>query len=109
MIKIYGYKRCSTCIKAKKHFEQEGNVDFFDFVQEQIDVKTLENLITRSNHDIDDFFNKNGVVFKEMGLKEKLQTLSEKEKFDLLLSDGKLIKRPIIDTGKEIEIGFKIK
>lgn len=44
--------------------------------------------------------------FKEMLLKENLSSLSDKEKIELLSSDGMLIKRPILVSDKEIFIGF---
>ena len=42
-----------------------------------------------------------------MFLKEKLSSLSEKEKIKILASDGMLVKRPILISEKEILIGFK--
>ena len=41
-----------------------------------------------------------------MFLKEKLSSLSEKEKIKILASDGMLVKRPILISEKEILIGF---
>jgi len=40
-------------------------------------------------------------------LKEKLSNMSDKEKIELLASDGMLIKRPIIISDKGIFTGFK--
>lgn len=78
-------------------------------VTSQLDEKVLKELIERSGVNIDEFFSVRGRVFKELELKDKLPTLSEEEKFSLLLSDGKLIKRPIIDFGTRIFIGFNEK
>ena|GEM_PF-2706079 len=71
-----------------------------------MDKDVLLDLIKRSNHNIDDFFNSNGKIFKDENLKEKLPTLNDSQKIDLLLSDGKLIKRPILDFGKDVYLGF---
>lgn len=110
MNKVYGYQKCSTVTKARKFLEQQGvDFEFFDFVSEQISRETLADLIERSDYDIDDFFNKKGVLFKELKLKDKLPTLSDDEKMELLLSDGKLIKRPIIQINDKILLGFNEK
>ena len=90
-------------------FLTENNIeyDFFDFVKNKIDKDVLLDLIKRSKQDIDVFFNVNGKLFKELELKDKLESLSFDEKLEYLLSDGKMIKRPIIDFGDKIFVGFK--
>ena len=50
-----------------------------------------------------------GLKYKELNLKEKLPTMSDKEKITLLASDGMLIKRPLLVTKEKIYIGFKEK
>ena len=110
MIKVYGYKKWGTVIKSLK-FLQENKIeyDFFDFVASQISQEVLEDLIKRSNEEIGAFFNKNGQLYRQQNLKERLPELSYEEKLNLLLSDGKMIKRPIIDFGNQIFLGFSEK
>ncbi len=50
-----------------------------------------------------------GLKYKELNLKEKLPTMSDKEKIKLLASDGMLIKRPLLITEGKIYVGFKEK
>ena len=53
------------------------------------------------------FFNTSGILYKEMNLKDKLPNMSEAEQYDLLASNGMLVKRPLlIDSGKVL-VGFK--
>ncbi len=47
-------------------------------------------------------------MFKELNLKDKLGSLSDEEKLDLLASDGKLVKRPIVVSGDNVLVGFKV-
>ena len=42
------------------------------------------------------FFNTSGMLYKSMGLKDKLPSMSEEEMYELLAADGMLVKRPII-------------
>lgn len=102
------YPKCSTCKKAKKWLE-ENNVEFIDrnIVEKTPTVKELTEWIKESNQDIKKWFNTSGLKYKELNLKEKLLTMSDKEKIELLASDGMLIKRPLLISDKGIYIGFK--
>ena len=42
------------------------------------------------------FFNTSGVIYREMGLKDKLKDMSPEEQYKLLASDGMLVKRPLL-------------
>ena len=53
------------------------------------------------------FFNTSGMKYKELGLKDKLPNMTEAEQYELLATDGMLVKRPIL-VGKDFAIpGFK--
>ena len=47
--------------------------------------------------------------YKELGLKDKLPSLSEEEKIALLAGDGMLVKRPLVITENQVLVGFKEK
>lgn len=102
------YPKCSTCKKAKKWLE-ENNVEFIDrnIVEKTPTVKELTEWMKESKQDIKKWFNTSGLKYKELNLKEKLSTMSDKEKIELLASDGMLIKRPLLISDKGIYIGFK--
>ena len=102
------YPKCSTCKKAKKWLEK-NNIEFIDrnIVEETPTIKELTEWIKISEQDIKKWFNTSGLKYKELNLKEKLLTMSEKEKIELLASDGMLIKRPLLISDKGIFIGFK--
>ncbi len=42
-----------------------------------------------------------------MKLKDKLPAMSEEDKIELLASNGRLIKRPVITDGSKVTVGFK--
>ncbi len=102
------YPKCSTCKKAKKWLE-ENSIEFIDrnIVKETPTVEELTEWIQRSKLDIRRWFNTSGLKYKELNLKDKLVTMSDKEKIEWLASDGMLIKRPILVSDKGIFIGFK--
>lgn len=102
------YPKCSTCKKAKKWLEENG-IDFVErnIVTQTPTVEELTKWIKESKYDIKKWFNTSGLKYKELNLKEKLTTMTQKEKIELLASDGMLIKRPLLISEKGIFIGFK--
>ena len=53
------------------------------------------------------FFNTSGMLYRELQLKDKLPDMSEDEMFDLLATDGMLVKRPLAIDGDAVLVGFK--
>lgn len=53
----------------------------------------------RSGLPLKRFFNTSGLLYKSMGLKDKLQGMSEEEMLQLLATDGMLVKRPLLVGG----------
>ena len=104
------YPKCSTCKKAKEWLNK-NNIEFNsrNIVTETPTEKELQQWIKESKLEIKKWFNTSGLKYKELNLKEKLQTINEEEKIKMLASDGMLIKRPIVVSEKGIYIGFKEK
>ena len=101
------YPKCSTCQKAKKWLDENGiDYEIRDIVLKTPTAEELDEWINRSGLEIKKFFNTSGMKYKELGLKDKLETLSYQDKLCLLASDGMLIKRPLL-IGDVIIIGFK--
>lgn len=102
------YPKCSTCKKAKKWLE-ENDIVFVDrnIVTETPTVEELTEWIKKSGQDIKKWFNTSGLKYKELNLKDKLASMTDKEKIELLASDGMLIKRPVFVSNKAILTGFK--
>jgi len=55
------------------------------------------------------FFNTSGKIYRENKLKDKLPDMSEEEQFELLATDGMLVKRPIVVGDDFVLVGFKVK
>ena len=102
------YPKCSTCKKAKKWLE-ENNIEFLDrnITEEIPTIQELTKWIKESGQEIKKWFNTSGLRYKELNLKEKLATMSDVQKIELLASDGMLIKRPLLISDKGVFIGFK--
>lgn len=107
-MKFYGYKKCLTVKKAKKWL-QENNISFeeIDLVDTPPTKEEIKKIYEVSGQDLKKFFNTSGVKYRELGLKDVVKTASEEELLDLLASDGKLIKRPLLVDNEKVLIGFK--
>ena len=107
-MRIYYYPACSTCKKALKWLD---NHDFKyereHIVDANLTRKEIENIYKKSKLDIKKFFNTNGNVYKQRDLKNKLGSMDENEKLELLASNGMLLKRPILTVGNKVIVGFK--
>lgn len=108
MIKFYQYPGCTTCKKAAKFLEENGaSFEPIDITQLTPTANELKDIIDGTNLNVDQLFNTRGAKYRELGLKDKIDTLSDNEKFDLLSSDGMLIKRPLAVLGNKVTLGFK--
>ena len=102
------YPRCSTSIRISIWLE-DNNVEFVDrhIVEDTPTEKELNAWIKLSNKEIKKWFNTSGLKYKELNLKDKLNSMTDNEKISLLSSDGMLIKRPILVLKDNVLIGFK--
>jgi len=101
------YPKCTTCQKARKWLE-ENNVAFGER-HIKVNNPTKEELMDwhrKSGLPLKKFFNTSGMLYKEMKLKDKLPTMSEDEQYNLLASDGMLVKRPILIGENSVLVGF---
>ena len=107
---LFEYPRCSTCQKAKKYLESKNfNFGVRNIVIDKLNINELDRLIQKSGKDINKFFNTSGLKYRELKLKDKIQTMSYEEKLQILSTDGMLVKRPLLELGDKVLIGFKEK
>ena len=103
---FYRYLKCSTCRKAVKWLESKDfEFQLIDIVKEPPLVNYLDLALEQYSFDKKKIFNTRGKAFKNLNL--DIYGLSREEIIQLLLSDGKLIKRPfLIFEGKKVILGF---
>ena len=107
---ILCYDRCTTCQKALKWLDLKG-VDYTvrPIKEEHPNEDELRAWWKQSGLPLRRFFNTSGMLYRELGLKDKLDTMSEEEQLKLLASDGMLVKRPLLVSDKSVIPGFKEK
>lgn len=108
MLLFLEYPKCTTCQKAKKWLTEQG-VEF-----EDRDIKLqnptfaeLSEWHAESGLPLKRFFNTSGLLYKSMGLKDKLPEMTEEEQLKLLATDGMLVKRPLLIGEDFVLTGFR--
>jgi len=104
------YPKCSTCKKAMNWLD-EHNVEFDQrhIVEDNPTVDELRLWHKMSDLPLRRFFNTSGMLYRDMGLKDKLPGMSEDEMYELLASNGMLVKRPLLVLDDTVLVGFKEK
>ena len=102
------YPKCITCQKAQKWLDENGiSYAFRDIKMENPTYNELTAWHERSGLPLKRFFNTSGLLYKSMGLKDKLPQMSENEMLKLLATDGMLVKRPLLVSDEFVLVGFK--
>ena len=96
-MKVYHYAKCSTCRDALKFLEsREARYTPIEIDKTPPSKSELKRMIKYYDGNLRRLFNTSGLVYKALGLKEKLSTLSQDQALELLSSHGKLVKRPFV-------------
>ena len=107
-MKFYGYRKCSTCRQAESFLQKAGvHFEFIDITEHPPSKTELKQITQSGGLPLKKFFNTSGQLYREMALKDKIDSLSEDEAFALLSAHGKLIKRPLAFDGKRSTVGFR--
>lgn len=102
------YKKCSTCKRAKAWLDERGvSYSERDIKEDRPSADELRRFSAASGLPLKKFFNTSGILYRQLGLKDRLADMSEDEMAELLSSDGMLVKRPILVSEKGVCAGFK--
>ncbi|MBE6471454.1 MAG: arsenate reductase family protein [Coriobacteriaceae bacterium] len=104
------YPKCSTCKKAKKWLDEHGvSYDDRHIVDDNPSADELREWQRTSGLAPRRFFNTSGMLYREMQLKDRLPEMTEDEMFELLATNGMLVKRPLLVDGDTVLVGFREK
>ncbi len=101
------YPKCSTCQKAKL-FLEENNISYTErhIKQEKASYDELKVWHEKSGLPIKKFYSTSGILYRTMKLADKLPTMTDEEKIELLASDGMLVRRPLLISEDFVLAGF---
>ena len=102
---IYGIKNCDTMKKARAWLDKAGVAyEFHDYKTAGIDKKQLEAWSKVVGWET--LLNRAGTTFRKLPDTDK-EGLNAAKAIKLLLEQPSMIKRPVLDTGKALLVGFK--
>ena len=104
-ITMYGIKNCDTIKKARNWLDKHGvSYAFHDYKAAGIDKARLE----RWCKDVgwETLLNRAGTTFRKLSDADKAE-LNERKAISLMLAQPSMIKRPVLDLGGRVLVGFK--
>lgn len=103
---VLSYAGCGTCKKALRWFADRGiAVDVRPIVEAPPSEVELGEWIPKSGRPVRKWLNTSGQSYRALG-KQKVAAATEEEIVRWLTQDGKLVKRPVVVTSKQVLVGF---
>jgi Spx/MgsR family transcriptional regulator len=104
-ITVYGIKNCDTMKKAFAWLDQHGVAyDFHDYKKAGVSKASLETWCRAAGWET--VLNRAGTTFKKLPEAER-EGLTQAKAIALMAAQPSMIKRPVLETGAKIEVGFK--
>ncbi|TAJ96450.1 MAG: ArsC family reductase [Reyranella sp.] len=105
MITIYGIKNCDTMKKARAWLDKRGVAyDFHDYKATGIDRGRLEGWARKVGWEV--LLNRAGTTFRKLPDADK-EGLTESRAIALMVAQPSMIKRPVLEAGSKLLVGFK--
>lgn len=102
---IYGIKACDTMKKARTWLDEHGvKYQFHDYKVSGIDREHLEAWCKKAGWEI--ILNRAGTTFRKLSDADKAD-LNERKAIALMLEQPSMIKRPVLEKGAKLLVGFK--
>lgn len=102
---IYGIKSCDTMKKARTWLDGHGVIyRFHDYKAEGIDRKRLADWCRTVGWEV--LLNRSGTTFRALPEAQK-KDLTEAKAIALMLAQPSMIKRPVLEHGTKLVVGFK--
>ncbi len=104
-ITIYGIKNCDTMKKARAWLDSRGIAyAFHDYKSEGIAKERLKDWCDELGWE--NLLNRAGTTFRKLPDADK-EGLNERKALGLMLAQPSMIKRPVLDVGGKLLVGFK--
>jgi Spx/MgsR family transcriptional regulator len=104
-ITIYGIKNCDTIKKARAFLDKKGVAyTFHDYKTQGIDKAKLEGWARRAGWET--LLNRAGTTFRKLPDKDK-EGITEAKAIRLMLAQPSMIKRPVLEAGGKLLVGFR--
>lgn len=104
MLKMYGIPNCDTVKKARVWLDKHSIAyEFHDYKKQGIDATTLKRWCKDFGHE--QVLNQRGTTWRKLDESAR-SNLTEAKAIKLMQEQPSVIKRPMLDTGKRLLLGF---
>jgi arsenate reductase len=104
-VAVYGIKNCDTMKKARAWLDARGVAYVFhDYKTEGVTREKLEAWANKVGWEA--LLNRAGTTFRKLPEAERAN-VTEKRAFALMLAQPSMIKRPVVEAGGTVIVGFK--
>lgn len=104
-VTIYGIKSCDTMKKARSFLDGKGMAyAFHDYKTAGIDRARLEGWVKKVGWEV--LLNRSGTTFRKLPEADRAG-LTERKAIDLMLAQPSMIKRPVLEAGATLLVGFR--
>ncbi len=104
-VTLYGIKNCDTMKKAWTWLDtHDVKYGFHDYKKEGVTKDVLEGWAKDVGWEV--LLNRAGMTFRKLPEKDK-DAITEKKAIALMLAQPSMIKRPVLDVGGKLFVGFK--
>jgi Spx/MgsR family transcriptional regulator len=104
-VTIYGIKNCDTMKKARAWLDQHGvQYSFHDYKVAGIDKERLAGWSKKAGWET--LLNRAGTTFRKLDEADRTG-ITEKKALALMLAQPSMIKRPVLEIGGKLLVGFK--
>ena len=104
-ITVYGIPNCDTIKKTMEWFKKNKiNFNFYDYKKEGIDKNKLTQWCSKVSWEI--LLNKKSTTWRSLSLSEQEKITSQSAAINLMIENTSIIKRPVIESGDKLFIGF---
>lgn len=105
MIKLYGIPNCDTVRKARAWLTEHGQAyTFHDFRKQGVAPELLAPWIQTAGWET--LLNRKGTTWRKLDAAAQAAVVDAASACALMLANASVIKRPVVDWGTDITVGF---
>ncbi|MES9988525.1 MAG: ArsC family reductase [Candidatus Thiodiazotropha endolucinida] len=104
MVKLYGIPNCDTMKKARRWLDEHGIAyQFHNYKKVGVDEKLLRQWVDRVGWEA--LLNRRGMMWRRLDDSVKAE-INEENAIRVMLETPSIIKRPVLETDKTLNVGF---
>jgi len=102
---VFGIENCDQVRRARQWLRAQGvDARFHDFRRDGLDRAMLERWL--SHVPWDSLLNRRGLTWRRLAVEQRQQVVDQASAVDVMLAEPTLVKRPVLETGERLLIGF---